>query len=96
MKSSHITTELEANILVIMRELKTIDLSDDEDEPSEEEEEAQINRVEITKAFLPRMNLSPKQENKQDLDRSNFPYVRFLGKLMILVGMSGTDVSCSV
>ena len=39
-KSSHITFESEAKILDIVGELKAVELSDEEDEPWEEEETA--------------------------------------------------------
>ena len=42
-KSSHNTFESEAKILDIVGELKAVELSDDEDEPSEEEETTQID-----------------------------------------------------
>ena len=42
-KSSHLMIKSEAKILDIVGELKAVKLSDDEDEPWEEEEEAQIN-----------------------------------------------------
>ena len=42
-QSSHITFESEAKILDIVGELNAVELSDDEDEPSEEEETAQID-----------------------------------------------------
>ena len=42
-KSSHIIFESKANILDIVGELKAVELSDDEDDPSEEEETARID-----------------------------------------------------
>ena len=42
-KSSHVPFELEAKILDIVGELKAVDLSDKEDEPSEKEETSQID-----------------------------------------------------
>lgn len=43
MKISHITVESESEIQYIVRELKAVEQSDDEDEPSDEEKIGRIN-----------------------------------------------------
>lgn len=53
----------------------------------------------VRKAFTPldpERGLSPRQENKQELDSSSFSYARTLGELMFLAGRTRPDISCII
>ena len=58
-----------------------------------------MGSTDVRKVFTaldPGMDLSPRQENKEEFDSSSLLYARILGKLKFLAGMTRPDIAYSV
>ena len=58
-----------------------------------------MGSTDVRKVFTPLdpgMDLSPRQENEEEIASSSLPCARILGKLMFLAGMTRLDIACSV